>query len=163
MKEEYSYQKPNSLLTILSICISVLMFVFGFKYLYDFIMTILTPEQSMPISNFHNLWIFLGYSIWSPFIFIYGSQIISDVNVNESGLQIKFLLKKFQIKWEDLSEIRSYTFLGIAPTKSKKAKVVFVNNSLTSFHRFYGILNGTKNQRAFVIDDSLENFDGVIR
>jgi hypothetical protein len=79
-----------------------------------------------------------------------------DVSVDDDGLLIEFLWKKFKVKWADIIEIKPIWVFRHFPEKLRPAVVIV--NGLTPIHRVLGVLYGLSIQPGFVIYSSISDF-----
>ncbi len=75
-------------------------------------------------------------------------------------LKIRFLLKKYLIKWDEIIEIKPLRPFGLFTNKN--AKVIIVKNNLTFFHRLYGLLYAGRYTPAILVHRKISEYDLLI-
>jgi hypothetical protein len=97
---------------------------------------------------------FIGWSIWSPFIFIFLATLLSDITITNDGIGAKILWHQCDTEWSSIVDVRVRT--GIF---KRRTILILTKNGLTPFHRIYGILYGRRNLPALMIFPSIKDFD----
>jgi hypothetical protein len=81
-----------------------------------------------------------------------------DVWVDEEGLLIEFLWRRFKVRWVDVIEAKSaWGFVG---SENNRPLIVLVNR-LTPFHRVFGVLYGWSIRTGFVIFPTISDFQSI--
>ena len=82
-----------------------------------------------------------------------------DVAADDEGLWVSFLWKKQRVYWRDIAQVKPI-WITLGP--SRKSRIV-LTNSLTPFHRLYGLIYGFTWKPSFIIDTTVINQAELIR
>jgi len=137
---------------------SVIFIILGLSVTVDSVQFL--GDNKIP-SAYNPFWYFIGVSVWSPTMFVFIAQLMSDISINEHGLRTTFLFKKLVVNWEDIVEIKPSKPFGLRA--GRKASIVITRNGLTFFHRIYGIVYGQTNQPAFLIWSNISDYDVLMK
>ncbi len=89
---------------------------------------------------------------------ILSANFFCDVAADEKGLYVSFFWKRYAVRWKDVIGIKPIFWVP----RRAKVQIVFAN-SLTPFHRLYGILYGFSCKPGFIIHAGLRDRDEIIR
>ena len=78
---------------------------------------------------------FLFYFAWGLLILFFANM-FPEITTDENGLLVRFFLWRLRVKWEDLIEVKEFSFARLL---SGTSQYVIKTKSLTPFHRFYGL------------------------
>ncbi|MBL8050886.1 MAG: hypothetical protein JNM46_06660 [Anaerolineales bacterium] len=150
-KFTYTHKIWKIMSDFVSLAISLVLFYFG-----------LVAFQTYISDNdfFFALIYFVGFSIWSPFIFLAMTFWYADVEIKTEGLLVHFIFKSLLIEWEDISLIKPAQFFGIG--SKSWGSIVVVKKGLTQFHRIYGIVYALTQNPAFLIVSSIRDYEELI-
>jgi hypothetical protein len=115
----------------------------GYKYDINSILIVLTC--------------FLVYEIWLPILFMLIACMYPDMEVQNDGIEVRSILKKYFIKWDEIIEIKPLRPFSIFTHKN--AKVIIIKNNLTFIHRLYGLLYAGKSTPAILIYRKISEYD----
>jgi|SRR5687768_9043413 len=158
--KRFTYGKWNSFGRAGLFLSSVMCILFGLIYLWGLISLLIDPEAKVSLSPSQLLWYFIGFSVWSPIVYTFLSYLVTDIVLQEDGLQIKFIFKTFFISWNDIAEFRSARVFGLPMLK--KASIVVMKNGLTPFHRLYGLMYGKTIQPSLLIWSYISNYEELV-
>ncbi|MGB8982234.1 MAG: hypothetical protein WCC12_10180 [Anaerolineales bacterium] len=150
----HAYGGLNVLGRFLMLLLSGVMIGMGLVFLAGLIQALFSNSISSVSGPF---WNFIGYAIWSPFVFIFMAYLFSDITANDEGLQTRFLFKNLVVRWEDIAEVKLSRPFGLRV--GKRASVLTARNGLTFFHRIYGLVYGQTSQPALVIWSHVSGYD----
>jgi hypothetical protein len=102
-----------------------------------------------------------GLAIWTPIFHLFFAYLMTDIRVDNDGMNIQFLWKTIQIKWDDIVEIKPLKAFGLFT--NKRSSVVIVKARLTFIHRIYGVFYGGKNQPAILITRTISDYDLLVK
>ena len=162
MIKNYTYGKAtNRNSRIFLFVYPVLFAAGGLFFLILFIMSLFNAGNINSSYASNLFWGFVGLSIWSPILFIFIAYINSDIEVEDDGLKVEFLLQSLFVSWESIEEFKQCRSLGLF--NLKRAKVLVTKNSLTPFHSLYGLMYGATNKPAFLIGINISNHEKLFR
>ncbi len=150
----YKYGIVTALSRLILNAFSVLYFLVGLIGFVWIPISSLIKQNSNQISFLSLLGGFIGWSIWSPFIFLFMANLLSDITVTEDGLSTKFLWFRCDAKWNSIVDVKVRTGWF-----KKQTILILTKNGLTSFHHVFGILYGRTNLPALMIFSSIKDFD----
>ena len=108
-----------------------------------------------PTNSFTEIVVSLMFSLFMMIPFLVSAYFWQDVWIDDEGLLIEFLWRKFRIRWSDMIEVKlAWGFLG----QEKNRHLIILVNGLTFFHRAFGMLYGLSIEPGFVIASSINDF-----
>jgi hypothetical protein len=156
--QKYTYGNLTKFTNMSFLLYSLIFIGGGLFFLYRSILSFFNSGGIESSVAYIILYFLVG--VWSPFFFIYLAYLRADVEVEEDGLLIKFVLKTLYVKWEEICLLKQARYLGFR--MSRKNSVVITNKALTPFHCIYGLLYGQTNQPAFLILSDISRYNELI-
>lgn len=159
--KKYTYGIIYKISGFLSFLLAIIFAVIGLLFLCGLILSLfgLGGINSSHIPTL--FWGFVGFGVWSPFVFIYMANMNVDIEVEDLGIRIKFLFKSFFVSWNDVDEFKPGKTLGLVPLK--RVRVLVTNSALTPFHRLYGLMYGATNKPSLVIGTNISNHEELFK
>jgi len=114
---------------------STLFWLFNLSGLYFIIGSFYVAFSPWFNGIFGNVLAFLFYFVWGLFP-IFFANMFPEITTDENGLLVRFFLWRLRVKWEDLIEVKEFSFARLL---SGTSQYVIKTKSLTPFHRFYGL------------------------
>ena len=161
INKQHTYSLIYKLTRNLSVFMAFIFVVLGFLVTIVSITALVGGGEfklSFMVSIFGN---FLGFTVWSPIFYLFLAYFFADINVNIDGMEIRLLWQTYQIKWDEIIEVKPFRSFGLFTNKNWD--VIFVKSKLTFFHRLYGIIYGGKNQPAILIYRKISDYDLLIK
>jgi hypothetical protein len=152
---DYSYGLARRITRIFFILFSLLFFLFGFLYVGNAVIHLVALGRFDSNQLFGAVIMIFLFSIWSPFFWLFLVFLFLDIEEYEYGINLKFMTKKYPIKWGEISEIRRARPLGFRIRKD--IILVVTNSNLTPFHRLYGLFYGKTNNPSFIVPPELHD------
>jgi hypothetical protein len=156
MNSKHAYQGIYKISRFLGYAMGLFFFVFGLLFLGNLIVSLI---QGKPISVLNSIEMFLGFSVILPLLFLFADFLEADIDVDESGLNLKTSLKTFYIKWEDVVEIRKASLFGIP--MFNKPNIVITKCRLSPFHYLYGLVYARTFQPSFFFSKFITDSDSL--
>jgi hypothetical protein len=142
---------------ILALIWFILIVVLGLFYLYIFFDSLIAGYKFDIVSGLIVFATFIAGVIWTILILLFGAYIFPDIEIQNDGMKIRFLLKKYLIKWDEIIDIKLFRPFGLFTNKN--IKVVVVKNNLTFIHRLYGLFYTGRYTPAVLIYRKISEYD----
>ena len=159
--KKYTYGIIYKISESLSYILAIVFAIIGLLFLCGLILS-LFGVGGIKTSYIPTLfWSFVGFGIWSPFVFIYMANMNVDIEVEDLGLRIKFLFKSLFLSWNEIDEFKPGKTLGLIPLK--RVRVLVTNSALTPFHRLYGLMYGGTNKPSLVVVTNISDHEELFK
>jgi hypothetical protein len=141
----------------LYLMLSLFSILAGLFFLYAFINSLIAGNKI----DINSILIALVYSLvsvtWSLIFFLFFAYLFSGIEIHSDGMKIRFLLKRYLIKWDEIIDITPSRPFGLFTNKN--IKVVIVKNNLTFIHRLYGLFYTGRYTPAILIYRKISEYD----
>jgi len=158
--KKFTYGNLNKFNRVVLFLFSLILFTVGLIYLWGLMSLLAGQETKLSLSVSQLFWCFIGFSVWTPFVYAFVSYLATDIVVQEDGLQIKFIFKTLFISWNDIVEFRPAKVFGFRMLKD--ASIVVTRSALTPLHRLYGLMYGKTNQPSLLIWSYIGNYENLV-
>lgn len=95
-----------------------------------------------------------------PIVILITANFYQNITVTTEGLLVEFLWKELTVSWDEFIEIKPSYIFWLAPRRAKT--YVVLTNTLTPFHRFYGLLYGLSVKPAFIIYPTISEYQSLV-
>ncbi len=161
VSKKYTYGIINRISRSLLLLYSVLFVVVGLIFLFGFILALFDIGGMKSSFASTLFWYFVGFGIWSPFVFIFWALIIVDIEVEDDGLRTKFILNSLFISWDDIEDFKPGKTLGLL--NLKRLRILVTKNALTPFHRLCGLFYGGADKPCLIIGTNIGNHEELFK
>jgi hypothetical protein len=161
MTKKHTYGLIYKITSFFFVTMSVVSVVSGLFLLYVHINYFFVGKEVAMSSVLFVIGIFLACIIWSPVAFVFMAYLLTDIDIDEKGLSLQFLWKRFSVEWGEFSSIKHIKPFGLFT--NKHSYIVIVNSKLTFIHRIYGLIYSGAYRPAILIHRNIRDYDILIK
>jgi hypothetical protein len=161
VSKKFTYGNIYKLARVMCFLLSLICMAFGFIYLVVLISLLAGQESKLSLSLGNLFWSFIGFAVWSPLFYAFLSYQATDIEVEEGGLQTKFIFKSLFINWADIEDFKPGKTLGLL--NLKRVRILVTKSSLTPFHRLYGLMYASTNKPSLLIGTNISNHEELFK
>jgi hypothetical protein len=158
MVSKHSYKGIHKFSRFFLYIFAIVFFVLGLLIL---VVSINSSMNSESVSISDSIKAFLVLSVFLPLINIYVGFLEVDIDVDESGANLKSVLKTFHVDWDDIVEVRPASLFGIP--MFNKPNIVITKGKLSPFHYLYGLVYARVLQPSFYFSAHISDSDKLRR
>lgn len=156
MGSKHSYKGVHKLSGLFLYTFAIVFFVLGLLVLIFSIKALMDGES---VSILDSVKSFLILSVFLPLFHLYVGFLEVDIDIDESGVNLKSPIKVFHVSWDDIIEVRRASLFGIP--MFNKPNIVITKTKLSPFHYVYGLVYARTFQPSFFFSKFISDSDSL--
>jgi hypothetical protein len=158
--EVYRYGLTVKYVRIMSVILSLLLLIYGSLHLLLGVFGIMMLPESGIRALSVELEAFLINLLQAALFFLFGLHIFSDVEIDGSGLRIKYILRSRTIPWQNILDIEKVVLLGLI--RNPKWKVIVCTTGLPFIFRLFGLIYTGSTMPVIPVSPSISEYQRLI-